>query len=71
MRLNEGWLAVSLGTSDTVFLWLKKTKIVLNGHILCNPVDPNAYMAMLWYVNNFSFKSLPTKNIFLVLKMVH
>lgn len=51
MRLNEGWLAVSLGTSDTVFLWIKEPKIVLNGHILCNPVDPNAYMAMLCFKN--------------------
>ncbi|RZB40981.1 FGGY C domain containing protein [Asbolus verrucosus] len=51
MRLNEGWLAVSLGTSDTVFLWLTEPKVVLNGHILCNPVDPEAYMAMLCFKN--------------------
>ncbi|KAJ3650324.1 hypothetical protein Zmor_022019 [Zophobas morio] len=51
MRLNEGWLAVSLGTSDTVFLWLKEPKIVPDGHILCNPVDPEAYMAMLCFKN--------------------
>jgi xylulokinase len=51
MRLNEGWLAVSLGTSDTVFLWLTEPKIVLNGHIFCNPVDPNAYIALLCFKN--------------------
>lgn len=48
MKLNEGWLAISLGTSDTVFLWLKEPEVVLDGHILCNPVDSNDYMALLW-----------------------
>lgn len=48
MKLNEGWLAISLGTSDTVFLWLKEPKVVLDGHILCNPVDSKDYMALLW-----------------------
>nr|CAI5863420.1 unnamed protein product [Callosobruchus analis] len=48
MRLNEGWIAVSLGTSDTAFLWLKEPKMVLDGHVLCNPLDENAYMALLW-----------------------
>nr|CAH7728631.1 unnamed protein product [Callosobruchus chinensis] len=47
MRRNEGWIAVSLGTSDTVFLWLKEPKVVLDGNVLCNPMDKNAYMAML------------------------
>lgn len=50
MKLNEGWLAISLGTSDTVFLWLKQPKVVLDGHILCNPVDSRDYMALLWWV---------------------
>lgn len=48
MRLQEGWEMVSLGTSDTVVLWLREPKVVLNGHVLCNPVDENAYMALLW-----------------------
>lgn len=48
MRLNDGWLAVSLGTSDTLFLWLNQPKVVLDGHILCNPLNENAYMALLW-----------------------
>lgn len=52
MKISEGWLAVSLGTSDTLFLWLKEPKVVLNGHVLCNPVDADAYMALLWYVKN-------------------
>lgn len=56
MKLNEGWLAISLGTSDTVFLWLKQPEVVLDGHILCNPVDSNDYMALLWYTKIKDFK---------------
>lgn len=48
MKLNEGWVAISLGTSDTLFLWLKESKVVHHGHILCNPVDSEDYMALLW-----------------------
>lgn len=48
MRLREGWEVVSLGTSDTVVLWLSEPQVVLNGHVLCNPVDEKAYMALLW-----------------------
>ncbi|XP_028130191.1 xylulose kinase isoform X1 [Diabrotica virgifera virgifera] len=51
MRLSENWIAVSLGTSDTVFLWLQEPKIVLDGHVLCNPIDENAYMGMLCFKN--------------------
>lgn len=48
MRLNKDWLAVSLGTSDTLILWLEKPVVVLDGHILCNPVDYDAYVGLLW-----------------------
>lgn len=51
MRLTEGWIAVSLGTSDTVFLWLLEPKLVLDGHVLCNPIDEKAYMALLCFKN--------------------
>lgn len=51
MALSEGWLAVSLGTSDTAFLWLTEPKLVLDGHVFCNPVDKNAYMALLCFKN--------------------
>lgn len=39
----------SLGTSDTLFLWLDEPRPQLVGHVLINPVDSNAYMALLWY----------------------
>ncbi|KAJ8947058.1 hypothetical protein NQ318_019952 [Aromia moschata] len=51
MGLHEGWIAVSLGTSDTVFLWLSEPKLILDGHVLCNPVDKDAYMALLCFKN--------------------
>ncbi|CAG9818027.1 unnamed protein product [Phaedon cochleariae] len=51
MKLNEGWVAVSLGTSDTVLLWLTEPLIVVDGHVLCNPVDKDAYMALLCFKN--------------------
>nr|CAD7434366.1 unnamed protein product [Timema monikensis] len=50
MCLTEGNIAVSLGTSDTLFLWLRSPQTLLEGHILCNPVDKEAYMALLWSV---------------------
>ncbi|XP_003221954.1 xylulose kinase isoform X1 [Anolis carolinensis] len=51
MRLAEGDLTISLGTSDTLFLWIKQPKPALEGHILCSPVDTEAYMALLCYKN--------------------
>lgn len=39
---------VSLGTSDTLFLWLRQPTPALEGHIFCNPVVPEHYMALLW-----------------------
>ncbi|XP_069047327.1 xylulose kinase isoform X2 [Lepisosteus oculatus] len=51
MRLKEGDIAVSLGTSDTIFLWIKDPKPDVEGHIFCNPVDSQAYMALLCFKN--------------------
>ena len=52
MALRDGDVAVSLGTSDTVFLWLDNPKPnATHGHILCNPLDENAYLALLCYKN--------------------
>ncbi|XP_025022501.1 xylulose kinase isoform X4 [Python bivittatus] len=51
MRLAKGDIAISLGTSDTLFLWIQEPKPALEGHILCNPVDSQAYMALLCYKN--------------------
>ncbi|KAL1006415.1 hypothetical protein UPYG_G00072080 [Umbra pygmaea] len=51
MRLQEGDIAVSLGTSDTVFLWIKEPRPTVEGHIFCNPVDSPSYMALICYKN--------------------
>ena len=46
-----GDIAVSLGTSDTMFGILPKPAPGLEGHIFCNPMEPSTYMAMLCYKN--------------------
>ncbi|KAM9839331.1 xylulose kinase isoform 2-T2 [Aulostomus maculatus] len=51
MKLQPGDLAVSLGTSDTVFLWLPQPCAALEGHIFCNPVDREAFMALFCFKN--------------------
>ncbi|XP_064446125.1 xylulose kinase isoform X5 [Mirounga angustirostris] len=51
MRLEEGDIAVSLGTSDTLFLWLQEPVPTLEGHVFCNPVDVQHYMALLCFKN--------------------
>ncbi|XP_075862547.1 xylulose kinase isoform X2 [Microcebus murinus] len=51
MRLEEGDIAVSLGTSDTLFLWLREPTPALEGHIFCSPVDARHYMALLCFKN--------------------
>ena len=53
LRLQRaGHLAVSLGTSDTVFGSLSNpTPSATEGHIFANPVEPEAYMALICYKN--------------------
>jgi len=48
MCLQSGEIAISLGTSDTLFLWLDHPTPSLEGHLFSNPIDPEAYMALLW-----------------------
>ncbi|MDD4871970.1 MAG: xylulose kinase [Kiritimatiellae bacterium] len=49
---RPGDIAVSLGTSDTVFGFLSKpVPSASEGHIFVNPVDPKAYMALVCYKN--------------------
>nr|XP_020481116.1 xylulose kinase isoform X1 [Monopterus albus] len=51
MSLQPGDVAMSLGTSDTVFLWIQQPRPALEGHIFCNPVDQDMYMALLCFKN--------------------
>ncbi|KAG8443549.1 hypothetical protein GDO86_012090, partial [Hymenochirus boettgeri] len=51
MTLQQNDIAVSLGTSDTLFLWIQEPKPSLEGHVFCNPVHPQDFMALLCYKN--------------------
>ncbi|KAI3899374.1 hypothetical protein MKW92_037396 [Papaver armeniacum] len=52
LTLNTpGDLAISLGTSDTVFGIASEPRPRLEGHVFPNPVDPKSYMVMLCYKN--------------------
>ncbi|XP_059453586.1 xylulose kinase 2 [Corylus avellana] len=52
LTLNTpGDLAISLGTSDTVFGITREPQPRLEGHVFPNPVDPENYMVMLVYKN--------------------
>ncbi|KAL0439434.1 UNVERIFIED_CONTAM: Xylulose kinase [Sesamum latifolium] len=52
LTLNTpGDLAISLGTSDTVFGITTEHKACLEGHVFPNPVDMKGYMVMLCYKN--------------------
>jgi xylulokinase len=53
LRLQRaGDIAISLGTSDTMFGSLASpTPSASEGHIFANPVDPNGYMAMVCQKN--------------------
>uniref|UniRef100_A0A914RFS3 Carbohydrate kinase FGGY C-terminal domain-containing protein n=1 Tax=Parascaris equorum TaxID=6256 RepID=A0A914RFS3_PAREQ len=49
--LQSGDVAVSLGTSDTLFLSLSSYRPALEGHIFKNPIDSSAFMGMLCFKN--------------------
>ncbi|CAI8599938.1 unnamed protein product [Vicia faba] len=52
LTLNiPGDLAISLGTSDTVFMITKDPNPGLEGHVFPSPVDAEGYMVMLVYKN--------------------
>ncbi|KAM0937346.1 putative xylulokinase [Dioscorea sansibarensis] len=52
LTLNTpGDLAISLGTSDTIFGITSEPRPSLEGHVFPNPVDPKSYMVMLVYKN--------------------
>ena len=51
MRLKPSEVIVSLGTSDTVFLWVKNHKWAFEGHVFVNPINEKEYMALLCYKN--------------------
>ena len=52
MGMTEGDVGLSLGTSDVVFVWLRRDEVKPDGGgggvVFANPVDEDAYMAILW-----------------------
>lgn len=57
--LGPNDVGVSLGTSDTIFLWLPKPVTFLEGHVFVNPIDPDMHMGLLCFKNG----SLPRERI--------
>lgn len=53
MNLKEGDCVVSLGTSDTVLVYLKKgvAEPTTESHLMAHPTDPEGFMGMLCYKN--------------------
>lgn len=48
MLIGENWLAMSLGTSDTIMMGLKEPTKMAEGHVLVHPTDDNSFMGLLW-----------------------
>lgn len=53
MNLSQGDCVVSLGTSDTVLVYLKKgtAEPTTESHLMAHPTDPEGFMGMLCYKN--------------------
>lgn len=51
MNLHEGDCVVSLGTSDTVLVYLKQAQATTESHLMAHPTDAKGYMGMLCYKN--------------------
>lgn len=49
--VTEDELVISLGTSDTACFWLRKKRLLRNGHLSRCPIDPTAYVAMMGFKN--------------------
>ncbi|XP_059488601.1 xylulose kinase-like [Neocloeon triangulifer] len=51
--LGPNEIALSLGSSDTLFAWVSEYCTLPEGlgHLLCNPVEPEHYMALLCFAN--------------------
>lgn len=51
MLLQEGDIAISLGTSDTLFLTFPEPISLPQGHVLVNPIELQKYMVLLCFKN--------------------
>lgn len=53
MLIGKNWLAISLGTSDTIMMGLDEPPQLEEGHVFVHPTD-NGFMGMLWLVKEIS-----------------
>lgn len=51
LRLQEGWVGLSLGTSDTLVLGLGRPAAPAAAHVLVGPTREAPYMALLCFAN--------------------
>lgn len=51
MLISAEWLAVSLGTSDTIMMTLDEPPMLQDGHVFVHPTVPDRYMGMLCFRN--------------------
>lgn len=51
MLITDDWLAVSLGTSDTIMMTLEEPPMLQDGHVLVHPTMPEKYMGLLCFRN--------------------
>lgn len=51
MMITQDWLAVSLGTSDTIMMTLEEPPMLQDGHVLVHPTIPDKYMGLLCFRN--------------------
>lgn len=47
MLVAKNWLAISLGTSDTIMMGLEEPPTLQEGHVLLHPTD-KGFMGLLW-----------------------
>lgn len=50
MVAEENCLVISLGTSDTIMMNLRKSPKLEEGHVLCHPTESDKFMGLLWLV---------------------
>jgi xylulokinase len=60
---EPGDLAVSLGTSDTMFTMMNSATPGKDGHVLRNPIDPTSFMGMLCFKNGSLAREEMAKNL--------
>jgi xylulokinase len=51
MLIGDDWLAISLGTSDTIMMGLKEPPQIQQGHVLVHPTAEDGFMGLLCFRN--------------------